>query len=80
VGGTGRRIVSIIIIAIGILLFASEIPSQALPFTTVYITRPGRFYHRRSCLALKHGARAISVSNAREQGFQPCTRCKPPTW
>jgi hypothetical protein len=53
----------------------------AFPFTTVYITRPGRFYHRRGCLVIRNGRPiAISVSNAREQGFYPCLKCDPPTW
>ncbi|MDR1650296.1 MAG: hypothetical protein LBR87_00750 [Synergistaceae bacterium] len=77
---TGRKVFSAVFAAAVILLFAAEVPTQALPFTTVYITRPGRFYHRRGCIALRHGAIAISVSNAKEQGFQPCRRCAPPTW
>jgi hypothetical protein len=76
-----RRVVSIILLAAGIVLFAVDAAIDALPFTTVYITRPGRFYHRRGCIVIRNGSPiAISVSNAREQGFYPCRKCEPPTW
>lgn len=76
-----RRAVSVICLAVGIVLFALDAVIDAFPFTTVYITRPGRFYHRHSCIVIRNGrAIAISVSNAREQGFYPCRKCGPPTW
>jgi methylphosphotriester-DNA--protein-cysteine methyltransferase len=76
------RLISIVALAAGIVLLASETRIQAFPFTTVYIVRPGRFYHRHNCLVIRNNPRpiAISVSNAREQGFYPCKRCNPPTW
>jgi hypothetical protein len=76
-----RRVVSVFLLAIGIVLFAADDAMYALPFTTVYISRPGRFYHRHSCVVIRNGnPTAISVSNAREQGFYPCLKCKPPAW
>jgi hypothetical protein len=76
-----RRVVSVIILVAAIVLFAADASIHALPFTTVYITRPGRFYHRRNCLVIRNGRPiAISVSNAREQGFYPCVKCEPPKW
>ncbi|MDR1508016.1 MAG: hypothetical protein LBS53_00075 [Synergistaceae bacterium] len=79
--GAMRRAVSAILLSAGIVLFAADAVTCAFPFTTVYITRPGRFYHRRGCLVIRNGRPiAISVSNAREQGFYPCLKCDPPTW
>ena len=77
-----RRSISIIILALVMFLLSAENSIQAFPFTTVYIVRPNRFYHRRSCLVVRNSGRpiAISVANAREQGFYPCLRCTPPTW
>jgi hypothetical protein len=77
-----RRLIGAIILASGIIFLAAETKLFAFPFTTVYIVRPGRFYHRRGCLVIRNSGRpiAISVSNAREQGFYPCAKCDPPTW
>jgi methylphosphotriester-DNA--protein-cysteine methyltransferase len=76
-----QRVVLVICLAAGAVLFAADAAIDAFPFTTVYITRPGRFYHRHSCIAIRNGRPiAISVSNAREQGFYPCRKCEPPTW
>lgn len=79
--GALRRSIFAIFLAAGIVLFAADAVIYAFPFTTVYIVRPGRFYHRRNCIVVKNGRPiAISVSNAREQGFYPCIKCKPPEW
>ncbi|MDR2780626.1 MAG: hypothetical protein LBB28_05830 [Synergistaceae bacterium] len=76
-----RRALSVIFLAAGIVFFAAEAAVDAFPFTTVYITRPGRFYHRHNCIVIRNGRPiAISVSNAKEQGFYPCRKCEPPAW
>jgi hypothetical protein len=77
-----RRLIRVVMLAAGIVLFAAETSLQAFPFTTVYIVRPGRFYHRRNCLVIRNNGRpiAISVANAQESGYYPCKRCEPPTW
>jgi hypothetical protein len=75
-----RKLISVILLAGAAVLLAARAPTYAFPFTTVYIKRPGVYYHRRNCLALRRGAVAISVSNAKEMGFRPCVRCDPPKW
>jgi methylphosphotriester-DNA--protein-cysteine methyltransferase len=63
------------------LAFAAETRIDAFPFTTVFIKKPRRFYHRMNCVAVKSGRpTAISVANAKKQGYRPCARCAPPTW
>jgi len=44
----------------------------------VYITRTGRAYHRDGCPALRSSRIAIRLSEAKEKGYRPCRRCKPP--
>jgi hypothetical protein len=70
-----------IILAAVILGFAAETRIDAFPFTTVFINRSRRFYHRMNCVAVKSGhPKAISVANAKKQGYYPCVRCNPPKW
>ncbi|MDR3254874.1 MAG: hypothetical protein LBT31_04860 [Synergistaceae bacterium] len=75
-----RKPVLIIALSALVLFLSAQAPTYALPFTTVYITRPGVLYHRRSCITLRRGGIAISLSNAQSLGYYPCMRCKPPTW
>lgn len=42
--------------------------------TTVYVTKTGSKYHRSGCSYLKSKI-AISLSNARAQGYTACSRC-----
>ncbi len=44
---------------------------------TVYITDTGNKYHRSGCRYLNQSKYAISREDAREQGYTPCTVCKP---
>ena len=46
--------------------------------TTVYVTRTGSKYHRDGCSYLKSRI-SISLQDAVNQGYTPCSRCKPPT-
>ncbi len=45
--------------------------------TTVYITNTGKKYHRDGCSYLKSKI-PISLSDAKAQGYTPCSRCNPP--
>ncbi len=45
----------------------------------VYVTKSGKKYHREGCQHLRKSSRAISLKEALEKGYEPCTRCKPPT-
>lgn len=44
---------------------------------TVYITDTGSKYHSSSCSYLKKSKRAISLNDAKSQGYTPCSRCNP---
>lgn len=44
----------------------------------VYITKTGEKYHREDCSYLKNGVEKISLSEAKERGYEPCKKCEPP--
>ncbi|MDQ1274037.1 MAG: competence protein ComEC [Planctomycetota bacterium] len=45
---------------------------------TVYITDTGSKYHRDGCRYLSKSKIAISLDEAKSQGYTPCSVCKPP--
>jgi methylphosphotriester-DNA--protein-cysteine methyltransferase len=45
---------------------------------TVYVTNTGKKYHTGSCSYLSKSKIAISLSDAKAQGYGPCSRCNPP--
>ena len=47
--------------------------------TTVYITKTGNKYHRGDCSYLRQSKIAISLSEAKAEGYTPCSRCNPPS-
>jgi len=53
--------------------------STIIAETTVYITKTGEKYHIGSCSYLKKSKIPINLSIAIENGYTPCSRCKPPT-
>ena len=46
---------------------------------TVYVTKTGKKYHRSGCSFLKTTSSSISLQDAVDQGYTPCSRCNPPT-
>lgn len=42
---------------------------------TVYVTKTGGKYHLDGCKYLGKGKKAISLNNAKSQGYTPCSRC-----
>ncbi|MBA7713009.1 hypothetical protein ES703_122004 [subsurface metagenome] len=56
---------------------ASQPDSQTAGIT-VYVTRTGRKYHRSGCRYLRRSKIAISLEDAKSQGYTPCSICKPP--
>ena len=61
----------------------STTPKAASPSTdnqsvTVYITDTGSKYHRAGCKYLKKSKHAISLKDAKAQGYGPCGICSPP--
>jgi methylphosphotriester-DNA--protein-cysteine methyltransferase len=53
-------------------------PQALAKTTTVYVTRTGKKYHKESCRHLKRSKKAISLKNAKAQGYTPCKVCRPP--
>lgn len=47
--------------------------------TTVYITKTGKKYHRDGCRYLSRSKISLSLSDAHNQGYAPCSVCNPPT-
>lgn len=45
---------------------------------TVYVTNTGHKYHRAGCKYLKKSQSAISLKDAKAQGYGPCSYCHPP--
>lgn len=55
-------------------------PQPATPIgVTVYITQTGSKYHMYGCRYLSKSKIAISLSNAKAQGYGPCSVCNPPS-
>lgn len=53
-------------------------PKQTPQAVTVYITKTGKKYHRDGCRYLSQSKIPISLSNAQNQGYGPCSVCNPP--
>ena len=45
---------------------------------TVHITKTGEKYHSAGCQYLRKSDIPISLSNAKNQGYTPCSKCSPP--
>ena len=54
-------------------------PATTLPgVTTVYITKSGKKYHRRTCQFLAKSKISINLIQAKQRKYTPCKICKPP--
>jgi septal ring factor EnvC (AmiA/AmiB activator) len=45
---------------------------------TVYVTNTGKKYHRDGCQYLSRSRIPIKLSEAKDQGYTPCSKCSPP--
>jgi competence protein ComEC len=45
---------------------------------TVYITKTGAKYHSKGCQYLKNSCIPVTLAEAKEQGYTPCSKCRPP--
>lgn len=66
-------LVVLILVSLSIPSFASSDNGD----TVVYVTYSGKKYHRESCGYLR-SKYEITLREAVEQGYQPCSRCSPP--
>lgn len=58
---------------------ASLVEAAQDPATiTVYITKTGEKYHRGDCRYLRQSKIAVSLKEAIQRGYGPCSVCKPP--
>jgi micrococcal nuclease len=44
---------------------------------TVYVTRSGKKYHAAGCRFVSRGEMALSLEDAKKQGYAPCAVCNP---
>lgn len=53
--------------------------SFAKESNTVYVTKAGKKYHERDCqtLAKSKNVKAISIQQAKNDGYKPCKVCRP---
>ena len=77
---TARKLFALILVVL--LLAAAILPviaSSDNGDTLVYVTDTGKKYHREFCgyLRSKH---EITLREAAERGYQPCSRCSPPVF
>lgn len=56
-------------------VLAYEVPDS----TIVYVTKHGEKYHREGCSYLKSIKETMTIEEAEEQGYGPCSRCDPDT-
>jgi len=73
---------SIVVSVVAVLLLAL-VASCMMPTTpdnsvTVYVTNTGSKYHRSGCRYLSQSKIAISLSQAKAQGYTACSVCDPP--
>lgn len=47
---------------------------------TVYVTKSGSKYHEKGCSYLGDDSIPISVKDAYESGYTPCSKCNPPKY
>lgn len=61
------------LVYISLLLCCTSIQKE-----TVYITKTGEKYHLENCRYLKYSKKAITLEEAINRGYDPCSVCKPP--
>lgn len=57
-----------------LLIACASSPSEA---QTVYITKTGSKYHRASCQYLRKSQYPITIKEAVDRGYEPCSVCDP---
>jgi len=63
----------------GTPLPTADIESAYEGETIVYITESGTKYHSGDCPHLAKSKIPITLEQAKEQGYEPCSVCNPPT-
>lgn len=60
-----------------ILLFFLGGCTHSSEAQTVYVTKTGSKYHRSYCNYLRYSKLSVSLPDAKQQGYTPCSFCKP---
>jgi len=74
-------LVTFAIIIISVIVVKNRnkpIPKSEAALETVYITRTGAKYHRDNCDYLKYSKIKITLEEALEESYSPCSKCNPP--
>ena len=77
-------VLGLVIIAITVIsiIFAKNqnkpIPKSETALVSVYITRTGSKYHKEKCDYLKYSKIKITLEEALEEAYSPCSQCNPP--
>jgi hypothetical protein len=77
-----RTIIPLVSLLLIVFLFtqadASKKKSSKDSNPIVYVTRTGHKYHRDGCRYLRQSKIKITLKDAKEQGYTPCSICDPP--
>ena len=82
-----RRLITAVLVIFMALASVSALAQEPGPSTqqqtqtkeqTVYITKTGKKYHRATCRYLSRSKIAVSLKDAKANGYGPCSVCKPP--
>ena len=68
----------VIFLLISLILNIAAVAKDQDESITVYITKTGEKYHVAGCRYLKKSSYAISLKEAKERGYSPCSVCDPP--
>jgi len=82
---TAKVATTILVLLIAFLLLdnilgniSSETPTPQTSTIVVYITKTGSKYHRDGCRYLRSSKISVSLAEAKEAGYNPCSVCDPP--
>lgn len=62
-----------------IFVFALGFLSHFASAQTVYVTESGKKYHKKNCSIVNEGKKGLELAEAKKQGYEPCSVCKPET-
>jgi len=66
------------LLVLGLVLMVAAVGFAANSDVVVYITKSGEKYHTGSCASLRKSKIEITLGEAVDKGYGPCSRCKPP--
>jgi len=77
-----KRVCVAVVLALALMAAGCRHGSARTPVvgiaTIVYVTKTGRKYHVEDCQYLDRSKIAITLQDAVNQGYTPCSACDPP--